>query len=162
LPAYALLMLPAAESLWWAVTRPAGRLRVWACGLGVALLAVHAGLQLNVLEGATQRATRWSRDLTAVADRLHRLGVRGDCVVSGDHAPPLGYYAGCDSRQIGGHDGSITADGLRRLAREHPVAYLVSPGAPTPAVVDGWRRADLPAHTRYADDRLYVSLPDGR
>ncbi len=159
LPAYALLMLPVADSLWWVVTGPAARLRPWVCGLVVVLLAAHIGVQLGVLNGLTDRATRWNGELTAVAGRLNRLGVRGDCIVSGDHAPPLGYYTGCESRQIGGHDGSITPDGLRRAARRRPVAYLVSPGQPTPAVIRDWRRVGLPAHTRYADDRLYVSLP---
>ena len=162
LPTYALVMLPVADSLWWVVTGPAARLRPWARGLVVALLVAHVGVQVGVLNGLTDRATRWNGELRAVAGRLNRLGVRGDCVVSGDHAPPLGYYAGCDSRMIGGHDASVTPDGLRRLARTHPVAYLVAPGLPTPAVVRDWRRADLPAHTGYADDRLYLSLPDGR
>jgi hypothetical protein len=159
LPAYALLMLPVADCLWRVATAPAGRLRPLLCALVVAVLAAHVGLQLGVLGGVTDRAARWSRELTAVADRLHRLGVRGDCVVSGDHAPPLGYYAGCDSRQIGGHDGSITPQGLQRVAQRHPVAYLARPGGRSPAFVRDWRRAELPDWTRYADDRLYVSLP---
>jgi hypothetical protein len=163
LPAYALLMLPVAECLWWAAARPSGRLRLWGCGAVVALLAVHVGIQLSVLNGITGRATRSTGELAAVAARLHQLGVRGDCVVSGDHAPQLGYYAGCDSRRIGGHDGSITPHGLRLLTRHHPVAYLVSPRRQAPAVVKGWRRADLPAWTRYAHDRLYISVPpDGK
>jgi hypothetical protein len=162
LPAYALLMLPVADGLWHAAARPAGRLRPAVCGLLAVLLVTHVGVQLSVLDGATDRAARRARELTAVAERLHHLGVRGDCVVSGDHAPQLGYYAGCDSRQIGGHDGSVTPAGLRRLARRHPVAYLVRPRHRPPAAVRGWRRARLPDWTRYSDDLLYVSLPGER
>jgi hypothetical protein len=48
-------------------------------------------------------------------------------VVTGLNAVPIGFYAGCASRQISGHDGSITVDGLRDTARHMPVAVIVGP-----------------------------------
>lgn len=143
LPAYALLSLPVALCLArlfaWARTRPL------ALGALCVALAAHLALHLALTAtlGARGRANRTA--FTAVAAALHREGVRPPCVVSGEEAVRVAFLAGCASRQVyGGHDGSITADGLAALGRTRPAAVLVAGGARPPAWARGWRPLPLP------------------
>lgn len=143
LPAYALLALPVAlclaRLLTWARPRPL------ALGALCLALAAHLALQLAVTAtlGARSRANRTA--FTAVVTELHRQGIRPPCVVSGEEAVRVAFLAGCASRQVyGGHDGSITPDGLAALARTRPTAVLVAGGAPPPPWARGWRPLPLP------------------
>ena len=144
LPAYALLAIPVAELLWWLVTRADGRLRPGATAMVAAALAVHLGIQGSVLLTATGNNRKTGRAYDTLAAGLHAGGVRPPCVLSGDSAVPLAYYAGCASRQRGGPDGSITLAGLRAAARNRPVAVLVALGSHPPAFTAGWRSLALP------------------
>lgn len=107
-------------------------------------LAGHLAVQYWVLGHVVARSRVARQEYTAIADRLHLLGVRPPCVVTGFDAVPIGYYAGCASRQIGGHDGSITTDGLRAAARHTPVAVIVAPGHKPPAYARAWRPETVP------------------
>ncbi|MFD0718064.1 hypothetical protein [Streptomyces globosus] len=149
LPAYALLAVPAAECVAaaFAVARAragtAGRRRA-AYGALAGVLLLHVAVQAAVLLRVSERSRDRHRELAAVAAALHRLDVRRPCVLSGDEAIPLAYYTGCASRQVGGHDGSTTADGLASLGRRIPVAVITAGGARPPHYASAWPVFDLP------------------
>ncbi|MFR9757590.1 hypothetical protein [Streptomyces sp. TR06-5] len=146
LPAYALLALPVAECVRRVFHHPAANTRRLLVAATLAALLGHQAIQISVLHRAVARQRASGEQLTAAAERLHRLGVRPPCTVSGVDAIRLAYYAGCASRQIGGHDGSITPAGLRRLARHRPVAYTTSAslGPTRPTYTQQWQSAELP------------------
>ncbi|MEV8211186.1 hypothetical protein AB0P40_40040, partial [Streptomyces sp. NPDC079189] len=158
-PTYALLALPVAECLRGLFTsvRPG-----WRPSVAVLLayaLAGHFAVQYWVLGRVVARSRVARQEYTAIADRLHLLGVRPPCVVTGFDAVPIGYYAGCASRQIGGHDGSITTDGLRAAARRTPVAVIVAPGHKPPPYARAWRPESLPPLRGGTDLAVYVASP---
>ncbi|WP_328948037.1 hypothetical protein OG345_31815 [Streptomyces sp. NBC_01220] len=136
LPAYALLSLPVAECLvrlYDRARRPAGRLTgQWRVVALAAVLAAHLAVQLQVTSRVSASSHSTSADFTAVAAALHRNGIRPPCVISGAQAVPIAYYAGCASRQTGGHDASVTPAGLRDAARRVQAAVLVAGGGPRP------------------------------
>ncbi|MFE5107263.1 hypothetical protein [Streptomyces sp. NPDC056663] len=160
LPTYALLALPVAECLRGLLTstRPG-----WRPSVAVLLayaLAGHLAVQYWVLGHVVARSRVARQEYTAIADRLHLLGVGPPCVVTGFDAVPIGYYAGCASRQIGGHDGSITTDGLRAVARHTPVAVIVAPGHKPPAYARAWRPETVPPLRGGTDLAVYVASPE--
>jgi hypothetical protein len=147
LPAYALLAIPAAECLRRLAAGPApGRVR-WRSPSTAAvalLLGVHLGVQLAVLHGTVRNNRLLSREYRAVAARLHARGVRPPCVLSGENAVPIAFYAGCASRQTAGPDRSITPAGLTALARREPAALLLPAAAAVPSFATPWPCAPLP------------------
>ncbi|WP_274911716.1 hypothetical protein [Streptomyces sp. WZ-12] len=155
LPAYALLALPVADGLCRLVA-PEGQLRPRPAALLAVALAVHLVVQLAVLTGNTARNRHMRRDFTAAADALHALGVRPPCVLSGDHAVQLAYYAGCASRQTAGPDAGTTPEQLVAEAARRPVALLVPPAAAPPALARGWRPAPLPDVASFRGYRVYL------
>jgi hypothetical protein len=116
IPAYALLALPVAEFLVSVAAAGRGRWRAATAGVVVAAVAVQVTGQQAVLAHmvAAQHTSR--REYAAISDRLHALGVRPPCALSGDEAPPLAYYAGCASMQVSGHDASTSLAGLLTAA----------------------------------------------
>lgn len=138
LPAYALLAVPVAEYL----THLFARRRVGTV-VPALLLAAHLGVQFSALSHVIRTSHATGARFAAVAGALNGMGVRAPCVVSGDDAVPIAYYAGCASRQTGGHDASITPEALRDLARHVPVAVLVTGGA-APPVTRGSHVVPLP------------------
>ncbi|MEV4194192.1 hypothetical protein [Streptomyces toxytricini] len=150
LPAYALLAVPVAEGVAAAFgvvrarARTAGRRRA-AYGVLAGVIVLHAAVQAAVLLRVSERSRDRHRELAAAAAALHRLDVRRPCVLSGDEAIPLAYYTGCASRQVGGHDGSTTADGLASLGRRMPVAVITAAGAArAPEYARAWPAYELP------------------
>ncbi|MEU5305795.1 hypothetical protein ACH4YO_14795 [Streptomyces noursei] len=156
LPAYALLSLPVADGL-WRLAAPAGRLRPRATALLAAALAAHLAVQFAVLTGNTARNRHMRQDFTAAATALHALGVRPPCVLTGDHAVQLAYYAGCASRQTAGPDAGATPRQLRATAAHQPVAVLVPPSAARPVLARGWRPAALSGTGSFRGYRAYLS-----
>ncbi|MFI6120748.1 hypothetical protein ACIBCU_12955 [Streptomyces sp. NPDC051064] len=156
LPAYALLAVPVAEHVahLYARTRhsrrPAG-----AAALTLAL-AAHLTVQLSVLSHVVRISHATTAEFAAVAGALNRLGVRPPCVVSGDHAVPIAYYAGCASRQTDGHDASITPETLHDLARRVPTAVLAPQGGAPPPGAGGTRVVPLPAGRGPGPHRTYL------
>ncbi|MGR4880298.1 hypothetical protein ACIPUC_12785 [Streptomyces sp. LARHCF249] len=159
LPAYALLALPTALCLtrMAALARPRPVLRT---GLALAV-AAHLTVQFLVLDSVTDRgrATHAAFDLL-VAD-LRRQGLRPPCVVSGEEAVRIAFRAGCSSRQVGGHDGSITPAELAAAARSRPVALIVRGHAPPPGYAEGWRRHVLHGPPGLPDLRAYLGPATG-
>ncbi|MFF5727844.1 hypothetical protein [[Kitasatospora] papulosa] len=144
LPAYALLAVPVAEYLTCVCARTHRARRPAGTAALALVLAVHVGVQLSVLSHVIRTSHATGARFAAVAGALNRAGVRAPCVVSGDDAVPIAYYAGCASRQTGGHDASITPEALRDLARRVPVAVLVTGGGVAPPVTRGSHVVPLP------------------
>ncbi|MEU9378747.1 hypothetical protein AB0D94_34025 [Streptomyces sp. NPDC048255] len=149
LPAYAVLSVPVAECVagcFAAVRARAlapGRRRA-AYGVLAGALFVHTAVQGAVLHRVDERSRNQHRVLTATGHALHRLGVRPPCVVSGEQAIPIAYYAGCASRQVGGHDASISAERLAVLGRSRPVAVISAGRARPPSFARSWPASPLP------------------
>ncbi|HEY9437693.1 MAG TPA: hypothetical protein VIS29_03395, partial [Streptomyces sp.] len=139
LPAYALLAVPVAECV-VRVLRPAG---LAALVLAVAL-AGHLAVQFTVLSQVAARSHATSAQYAAVAGALHRLGISPPCVLSGDDAVPVAYYAGCTSRQTSGHDTSATPADIRAFAGTMPTAVLVTGRDRPPDYARDWRPVPLP------------------
>lgn len=160
LPAYALLAVPVGECAvaLFASVRSARRRRAATALLVVALLG-HLAVQYAVLGRAVSNSRSMRDQFTTVATALHRLGVRPPCLVTGREYVPIGYYAGCSSRQPSGHDESITPDGIAEAARRMPVAVVVPAGAAPPSYARGWRSVRLPSTGSWARHDAYLSPP---
>nr|WP_226967368.1 hypothetical protein [Streptomyces phaeolivaceus] len=151
LPAYALLAIPVADALLGLVRGPGG---AWRPVLGaVVVLGVvgHLAAQYAVLARTVERTTASHRDWDRAVVELRRLGVRPPCLLTGDYAIPIAYYAGCGSAHTRGNNANTTPDGILRAAARMPVAALVAPGGGPPGFARSW-----PAH-RAAGFRLYVA-----
>ncbi|MGW7359596.1 hypothetical protein ACWGI0_23935 [Streptomyces sp. NPDC054802] len=153
LPAYALLALPVAVCL--AAVAGRGRPGVGAAVVAAAL-ACHLAVQYVVLDGAIERSRDNRRSFERITAELHRHGVRPPCVISGTEAPRIAFETGCASRQVGGHDGSITRAGIGALAAEQPVAYIGAAGTRPPAFARDWRPVHLPGLRARPDLRAYL------
>ncbi|WP_405847472.1 hypothetical protein [Streptomyces sp. NBC_01518] len=141
LPAYALVAIPVADALIHLVTRPTGPWRRVAVTLLVVGLAGHLAVQLAVLERTVSRTNAQHRDWSRTAAELHRLGVRKPCLLTGQDAIPIGFYAGCASAATGGHNANTSRTTLDRTARRMPVADITPVGSRPPAYARDW-----PAH----------------
>ncbi|MFF4650769.1 hypothetical protein [Streptomyces sp. NPDC001380] len=159
LPAYALLALPVAQGLPGLPGRVRPVLRPAAAAVLVLALAGHPAVQQAVLRGVVAGARTSSGDHARLAAALHRLGVRPPCLLTGDHAPPAAYCAGCASRQTGGHDASATPAAVLAAVRRLPVALLAAPGGLPPSCARGWRAAPVPDLRNLHG--LQVLLPPG-
>ncbi|OIK29602.1 hypothetical protein [Streptomyces malaysiense] len=138
LPAYALLAFPVAAALLRLASAPPPRRRPVARGALLLVAAVHLGVQLTVLVRTTDVATAGHRSWSRTAATLHRLGVRAPCLVTGEDALPVAFYAGCSSAATSGPNADTTADAIARTARRVPTATLVPAGADPPGYARGW------------------------
>ncbi|HEY5834586.1 hypothetical protein [Streptomyces sp.] len=159
LPAYALLALPVAECLWWLVSGPAGRPRPVLAAVVAVALCGHLAVQYGVLANIVGNNHALSTEYGAVAARLHGAGVRPPCLVSGDRAVPIAFYAGCASRQTSGPDSSITPAGVLAAARVQPVAVIVPPHQRPPSYARAWRPLRLPDGASVQGYRAYLPPP---
>lgn len=137
-PAYALLSVPVAGGLWHLVVTGRDRWRPLAAALVALAVAGHLAVQFAVLVGTVDRNTESRQDWTRVAEELHRLGVRPPCLVTGRESIPIGYYTGCASGAIGGHNGNITAAEIVDTARRIPVADITGAGGTPPGYARTW------------------------
>jgi hypothetical protein len=141
LPAYALLAIPVADALFRLVTGPGGAWRPVVGAVVVLGLVGHLAVQYAVLDRTVERTTAFRRDWDRTAAELRRLGVRPPCLLTGDYAIPIAYYAGCASAHTHGNNANTTRDGILRTAGLIPVAALVAPGGGPPEFARTW-----PAH----------------
>ncbi|MFD9122679.1 hypothetical protein [Streptomyces bottropensis] len=153
LPAYALLAIPVADALLSLVRRPGGAWRPVLGAVVVAGVLGHLAVQYTVLARTVERTIAFHRDWDRVAAELRRLGVRPPCLLTGDYAIPIAYYAGCSSAHTHGNNANITRAGILRTAERVPVAALVAPGGGPPGFARAW-----PAH-QAAGFRLFVAQP---
>ncbi|MET8690377.1 hypothetical protein ABZV77_39830 [Streptomyces sp. NPDC004732] len=161
LPAYALLAIPAADTLTRLVTAPKGRWRAAATTLVAAVLAGHLVVQYAVLEHTVHRSTAAHRDYARAAAELHRLGVRPPCLLTGRQAIPIAFYAGCASAHIHGHNANTTATRIIGAARRIRVAALEPPKSSPPPYAHAWRPYYLEDLRGHDDYRAYLApVPD--
>lgn len=111
-------------------------------------MTLAVGAQVVAQQHVVNRQVRGQRAITheyaALAAALNGYGLADGCVVSRLWGPAVGYYANCTSREIGGHDGSITSHGLAALARTHKVAVIRTSSQRVPAYARLWVRRPLP------------------
>ncbi|WP_338932975.1 hypothetical protein WEB32_32575 [Streptomyces netropsis] len=155
LPAYALLSLPVALCLLGMAT--AARPRALAAAALALALSAHFAVQYVVLHRAVSRGHAIREGVDGVAAQLRRQGVRAPCLVTGAEAVRVAFRMGCASRQIGGHDGSITLPELLAAAERRPVVLLVGGGRAVPAYARDWRVQPLPRLPGLAGYRAYLS-----
>ena len=109
LPSAALLAVPAAGGIHWALAsrprgRPGSRWPSAPAALATAgvltVLVAHVGSQLWAARAAAEQS-RAAREASPVfAERLHDRGVRPPCFVSGSFAPQIAYGARCSSTDV--------------------------------------------------------------
>ncbi|MET8679813.1 hypothetical protein ABZW18_20090 [Streptomyces sp. NPDC004647] len=157
LPTYALLALPVALCLFRLVTGARPQLRPLVVAAVVLALAGHYAVQYAVLHVVASRSRETREAVGRIAAELHREGLRPPCTVSGEEAVRIAFRTGCSSRQIGGHDGSITRAGLLEAAGSRPVAVLVAGDRAAPSYTHGWRVQELPRLGGRAGFRAYLS-----
>lgn len=145
LPAYALLSVPlatsAADSV-RAIHRP--RVRSLAVALAAVLLTLHLSGQYRVLDRNAADARATADGYRTAAHDLRRLGLTPPCLVSGKHALPIGYYAGCASADVGGNNRSTTAHALLHRAAREPAAALTKTRSGPPRYARTWTPHPLP------------------
>ncbi|MFF8594667.1 hypothetical protein ACF061_25095 [Streptomyces sp. NPDC015220] len=151
LPAYALLAIPVADALVHLVRAPGGKWRPAALSLVVLGLAVHLAVQYAVLARTVARTTAAHRDWDRTAVALHRLGVRPPCLLTGENAIPIAFYAGCGSAATDGNNTNTTRAAIEETARRTPVAALTTANGPPPPYARTW-----PFH-RFGRLGLYVA-----
>ncbi|MFC5173173.1 hypothetical protein [Streptomyces mutomycini] len=156
LPAYALLALPVAEYVAYLFARTRRARRPAGVAALTLALTAHLAVQLSVLSHVVRTSHATAAEFASAAGALNRLGVRPPCVVSGDHAVPIAYYAGCASRQTDGHDASITPEELRALARRVPTAVLTAEDEEPPSGTGGARVVPLPFGRGPGPQRTYL------
>ncbi|MFE9836245.1 hypothetical protein ACFYP4_14100 [Streptomyces sp. NPDC005551] len=139
LPVYALLAIPVADGLVHLITAPDRAVRPVTATLVALGLAGHLAVQYAVLERAVARTTAAHRDWARTAAELHRIGVRPPCLLTGEEAIPVAFYAGCSSANVTGHNANITRAGVERAARRMPVAALAAPDGRPPPYARTWR-----------------------
>ncbi|WP_078876954.1 hypothetical protein [Streptomyces sp. 150FB] len=161
LPTYALLFLPVALGLIRLVAAVRPALRAQAATVVALVLVVHVGSQYATLHGIVDRSRATRDSIGFVAAELNRQGVRPPCTVTGLEAVRIAFRAGCASRQIGGHDSSLSSTDLLRLAEHRPVALLLEQGRPVPAYTRGWRPEPARHLPGLREFRMYVSPPPG-
>lgn len=144
LPTYALLAVPVAEALSWMVGRTAPRWRPVTVGVIAACLAGHLVIQQQVLSHTVARTRATGDDYARAAADLDHLGIRPPCLITGDQAIPIAFYARCASGQTGGNNANITAAGIRTEAGDRPVALVLARGERPPGYAHGWLTRPLP------------------
>lgn len=148
LPAYALLTLPvaclAAHTATAIRTRATSRVRIAATGALAALLVLHLTAQYGILQRNLTDARAAADRYATAAHALHHLGLTTPCLVTGAHAPPIAYYTGCDSANVGGNNRNTTAHALRHRATTQPTAALAHTHAGPPFYAENWTPHPIP------------------
>ncbi|MGW2405619.1 hypothetical protein ACWCXK_13945 [Streptomyces sp. NPDC001739] len=156
LPAYALLMMPAAWFLCRLALLPRRRHAAAVALLALVLLG-HEAVQLAILHKMQRGTVRAQTDIGRIARTLRTAGLRPPCAVSGEEAVRVAYQAGCASRQPAGHDASITPTALTRLGTRRPAAVLLVSAQRPPHYARGWRKVSLPPTPGLKRLTAYVS-----
>ncbi|KPI06846.1 hypothetical protein OK074_4027 [Actinobacteria bacterium OK074] len=140
MPAYALLALPIAGLV---VRATAGRR--WLVAVVSVLVALHVASQFVVVQKVTAEAVRTDRLYRTAARDLRDLGIHGGgCLITGSHALPVAYDAGCASAETDGNNASTTASRVvARAENRQPVVALSSRAEPRPGYARTWTRFHL-------------------
>ncbi|MFI7589164.1 hypothetical protein ACIB24_19035 [Spongisporangium articulatum] len=119
---------------------------------GIVLVAALAGAQIvaqqRVFAAEVHSSAHSAQAYTDLGRILGADGLRSPCIVSGTRSPQIAFATGCSSRNVGGHDASITSAGLLAAARHEPAVAVVQPGQVPAAHLRHWLRRDVsvPGH----------------
>ncbi len=127
LPAYALLAIPVADALGFAVTGVRWDLRPAMAAAVTCFLVVQLVSQHLVLDHEVGGTIAFHRDYSTIVAALARHGVSPPCYVAGVQYIPIAFYAGCASA------GSVWT----QRPGEH-VALLVRSGLRPPSYARNW------------------------
>ncbi len=97
LPAYALLAIPVADGLAFAITGVGRDLRRPMAMVVTCLLVGQLGTQHVVLDHEAGGTVAFHDDYTRIAASLATRGVRPPCLIAGVQYIPIAFYAGCAS-----------------------------------------------------------------
>ncbi|WP_449065744.1 hypothetical protein, partial [Planomonospora algeriensis] len=135
LPAYALLVVPAAEALRWAAGRRRPRV---AAALVAAVLLAHTAVQGSVLAGQAHAQNEYRSYLAGVVEDMTRLGVRPPCTLVDDLVDPaMMFVSRCDHLNLSDPRNSL---GARIAAAEPGRVFALLTRDPPPAAMEGWER----------------------
>ena len=124
LPAYALLAIPVADALAFAVTGVSRDLRPAMAATVTCFLVAQLFTQHLVLDHEVGGTVTFHDDYTRIAAALAARGVRPPCLIAGVQYIPIAFYAGCASA-------GTAAPG------EH-VALLIQARQPPPSYARNW------------------------
>ncbi|MBC3844048.1 hypothetical protein GXW82_39205 [Streptacidiphilus sp. 4-A2] len=157
IPAYALLFIPAASLIAWLVTSVRPQRRRWT-RIAVALgLALQLASQYALLYREVEYTVIGHSNETYVAAALHRLGLTGACLLTGEDAEPLGYYSDCHSAEIYGNDADITTAGLLAETTKYRTALLLYPTDAVPSYAHTWTRRTVNSSSGQPDYVVYLA-----
>jgi hypothetical protein len=97
LPAYALLAIPAADGLAFAITGVSRNMRPAVTALVACFLIGQLATQHLVLDHEVGGTVRFHDDYRRIAAELASRGVRPPCLIQGVQYIPIAFYAGCAS-----------------------------------------------------------------
>jgi hypothetical protein len=141
LPALGLLSLPVGTALHAGLDAASrhhhAELTVFA--LVVLVLVAQILSQQAILARQTATETASTRTYQQLAADLTQLRVRPPCVISGVRSPQIAFYTRCRSRNVGGHDASITEADLVQTGLTQPVAVVMEPGQKPPHYARKWQ-----------------------
>jgi hypothetical protein len=125
LPAYALLAIPAADGLAFAITGASRDLRPAVTAVVACLLIGQLTTQHLVLDHEAGGTVRFHDDYRRIAGELASHGVRPPCLIRGVQYLPIAFYAGCAS--------------TGNLAPGEHAGLLIQTIGPPPAYARNWR-----------------------
>ncbi|AWS41073.1 hypothetical protein [Streptosporangium sp. 'caverna'] len=138
LPAYILLVIPAAECLLWLAGRARVRYRWVPAVLVTGVLLAHTAVQADVLVDLAYQQDRQRGYNADVVRDMGKLGVRPPCTMVDQFVDPaMTFVSRCDTLNLSDHGKSLSA----QMAQAEPgrVFALLTKGDPPPEVA-GWER----------------------
>jgi hypothetical protein len=144
LPTYALLSIPVADGLGWMISAARADLRPAVIAVVAFCLVGQLTAEHLVLDRTVARAMVDHTAYTRLVAGLRAIGIRPPCLLTGNQAIPVAFYARCASAQISGTDKSSTPAGIVEAAAGQPTAVLESPGTAPPGYARDWQRHLLP------------------
>jgi hypothetical protein len=136
LPAYALLSIPVSDLAAGLITGVRRDLRPGVITLIGVALVVQVMVQNAVLTHQVSEKAGYFGSYGIIAADLHRIGVRGPCLIKGVQYIPIAFYAGCDSEE--------SAGAAQRHHAHESLVYIDKIGKLPPTYARGWTRYQLP------------------
>lgn len=157
LPTYGLLMIPAAAALVLLTGLGKTEVRAMAATTVAAVLVLHMGVQLHVLDEASDRLGRTSTNMDRFAAFLRDEGVEPPCLIWSGSAIQFSYQLKCRPIPAFSRDATPVAEEttlLEAVARGDQVVVRLADDIPPPAFLAGWRRVEPPDNWAYV---VYLS-----
>lgn len=136
LPAYALLAIPVSDLAGGLITGVRRDLRPGVITLVGVALVVQLMVQNAVLTHQVSEKAGYFGSYGIIATDLHRIGVRGPCLIKGVQYIPIAYYTGCNSEE--------SAGAAERHHAVESLVYIDKIGKLPPAYARGWTLYQLP------------------